>query len=488
MKKTSIITIILFSLISINTLYSQSISNGFSVSGTGYSSAILTDYQCVGLNPANLGWKRNEHLINFGIGQTNFAVYSEPLKRELVKELFNESDENFNQEEKDQAARLFTDSKLQFEGNISGMGFSFQDEKIGGFGLAIREKVMWNSTLSESIADILFKGYNASYFDSLTVNTEGDTIGWATVPQMASDILENTKISLVWYREYNFSYGHSIINTENISIYGGVGVKYLEGYNMFNFSYEEGGDYVAYTSINPAIGLTFGQSPSQVDNNRYQATGHGWGMDIGLSAFLYDHFRIAASVVDIGSIKWDKNVYVIKNDFVKNIQDEGMNSFNIFDLQNTEAFENLKWGGWEGVENVTTTLPMSVRTGVAYILKKKYEFGAEMYIPVNTDAPGAYDKLIAGGGVRAMPLKWFRVSAGVVSGANTGTSFPVGISFFPFNRSSFTWEIGFATNDMSTFFQQEKPTVSFAFGLFRFSFGHLGKGGTSESSNDTMSN
>ena len=128
------------------------------------------------------------------------------------------------------------------------------------------------------------------------------------MPKMASDILENTKISLVWYREYNFSYGRSIINTENVSIYGGVGVKYLEGYNLFNFAYEEGGDYVAYTSINPAIGLTFGQSPSRVDNTNYQATGHGWGMDIGLSAFLYDHFRIAASVVDIGSIKWDKNV------------------------------------------------------------------------------------------------------------------------------------------------------------------------------------
>jgi hypothetical protein len=111
-----------------------------------------------------------------------------------------------------------------------------------------------------------------------------------------------------------------------------------------------------------------------------------------------------------------------------------------------------------------------------------------MYIPVNTDAPGAYDKLIAGGGVRAMPVKWFRASAGIVSGGNTGTSFPIGISFFPFNRSSFTWEIGFATNDISTFFQQDKPTVSLAFGLFRFSFGHLGRNEAPDNSNETMSN
>ncbi len=487
MKNLSFIVIILFLSTSISSLFSQSISNGFSINTSGFSSAILTDYQTVGLNPANLGWKRNDNLINFGIAQMNYSVYSEPLKRTLVRELFNEKETAFSQDEKDDAAQRFTDTKLQFEGNVSGLGISFQDEKIGGFGLAIRERVMWNSTFSESISNIMFKGYNASYFDSLAVNIEGDTTGWATNPQLASDILENTKISLVWYREYNLSYGHSIVNSENISIYGGLGIKYIEGYNLLNFSYEEGGDYVAYTAVNPAIGITFGSSPSRVDNNRYQAIGHGWGIDIGLSAFLFQHIRVAVSVLDIGEIKWDKNVYVIKNDFVKNIEDEGMNSFNIFDLQNTEAFENLKWGGWEGVESHTTQLPMNLRTGAAYILKKKYEFGVEMYVPLN-ESPGAYDKILIGGGARLMPVNWFRGSVGVVSGGNTGTSVPVGISFFPFNRSSFTWEIGIATNDITTFFQQDKPTVSLAFGLFRFSFGNLAKNETPNSSNDTMSN
>ncbi len=484
MKNLYFLVVIILLCVSIETSYSQNISNGFSVNGAGFSSAILTDYQSIGLNPANLGWKRNDNLINFGIAQTNFNVYSEPLKRTLVSELFNETNNNFSQDEKDDAAQMFADSKLQFEGNVSGLGFSFQDEKIGGFGIAVRERVMWNSTFSKSVSDIMFKGYNAAYFDSLYVSPEGDSTGWATVPQLASDILENTQISLIWYREYNFSYGRSIVNNENFSLYGGIGVKYVEGYNLLNFSYEEGGEHIAYAAINPAIGITFGDSPSRIDNNRYQAIGHGWGMDIGLSAFLFQHFRVAASVTDIGEIKWDGNVYVIKNDFINNITDEGMNSFNIFDLQNSEAFDNLKWGGWEGAESFTTKLPMNFRTGVAYILKKRYEFGAEMYLPL-VETPGAYDKILVGGGARFMPINWFRGSVGVVSGGNTGTSVPVGISFFPFNKHNFTWEVGIATNDITTFFQQDKPTVSVALGLFRFSFGSLNRNTAKNQSDET---
>ena len=73
---------------------------------------------------------------------------------------------NLLTEEKQKAVQDFTETKLQFEGNVSGVGFSFQDDKIGGFGFAIKERIMWDSFLNEQSADILFNGYNSDYFDT----------------------------------------------------------------------------------------------------------------------------------------------------------------------------------------------------------------------------------------------------------------------------------------------------------------------------------
>jgi hypothetical protein len=455
---------------------SQNMIGSFSATGAGYSSTVLTDYQTVGLNPANLGWKHNSHLINFGIAETGFTVYSEPLKRSLVKELWGSNENQLNTlEEKDEAAELFSNTRLEVQGSVDGIGLSFQDEKIGGFAITAKEKLYWNSKLGDMVADIIFKGYNADYFDSLAVSPEGDTVGWATVPALLSDLIENTRISLQWYREYNLSYGRSIINKENISIYAGVGFKYLEGYNMFKFGYEEGNEYIAAAALNPAVGIAFGPTPSAVEGNKYQAIGHGWGLDFGISAFLFKQLRIAASLIDYGSITWDGNVYTVSNDFVKNITDEGLNSYSIFDLQNTGSFDNLKWGGWEGAESYTTDLPMNMRFGASYILKNKYEFGTDVYVPMNKTAPGAYTNTMFGLGTRLMPVKWMRFSAGFVYGGETGYAIPAGISFFPFNNSSFMWELGFAIRDVATYFDQTKPTVSVALGLLRFSFGNLSK-------------
>jgi hypothetical protein len=77
---------------------SQTQSGPFTVTGGGYGTAVVTDYQCVGINPANLGWKRNNHLVNFGVGEGVYSVYSEPLKRALVDELFSSSDSKFTTE------------------------------------------------------------------------------------------------------------------------------------------------------------------------------------------------------------------------------------------------------------------------------------------------------------------------------------------------------------------------------------------------------
>lgn len=465
--------IILFSLFA-NLAISQTQTGAFSVTGAGYSTAVITDYQCVGINPANLGWKRNDHLINFGIGEGSIAVYSEPLKRTLVNELFSAGND-FTREEKDEAVKNFTETKLQFEGSMGGVGLSFQDDKIGGIGFAIKERIMWDSFLNEYSADLLFNGYNSSYFDTIQIDPgTGDTTGINFTPEMVTDLFDNTYIKMSWFREFNLSYGRSIINHENFSLYAGIGIKYIQGYSVFNYSYEDG-VINAYSALNPTLNVNYDTySPSQISNTDYQTVGNGWGLDFGVSALLFDKLRLAIALTDYGQIKWDGNVYEGEDAILNNIETSGLDNYNIFELDDNLAFGSLKWGGWEGLENKTTELPMNLRLGGAYLLKEKYEFGMEMYFPTNK-VPGSYDKMIFGIGARLQPVKWFRGSIGVVTGGETGTNIPVGISFFPFNNDSFSWELGVAIRDITTYFSQDKPTVSVAMGLLRFSFGAIEK-------------
>lgn len=474
-----------FLIILSSKLFSQTQSGAFTVTGAGYSTAVVTDYQCVGLNPANLGWKRNNHLMNIGFGESSVSIYSEPLKRTLVNDLFD-ANKRFNDTERQEAVENFTDTKLQMEANVSGIGLSFQDEKIGGFGFTIRERLMWDSNLNKESADILFNGYNASYFDTLVVDFEsGDTIGLSFNPKQVTDLFEGTRLEVLWFREYNFSYGRSIINRKNFSIYGGVGFKYIEGYSVFNYTYKDG-VLRAFSALNPTIGVDYdADSPSKIDNNEYQAVGKGWGLDFGLSVLLFKNIRVAMSLTDFGKINWDGNVYKGESALLSDLKTGGIDNYNIFELQETLSADDMKWGEWEGLENKKTELPMNFRAGASYLLKNKFEFGTELYLPIN-EVPGAYDKVIVGLGTRISPVKWFRGSIGVVSGGATGTNIPMGISFFPFNNESFSWELGVAVKDITTYFTQDKPTVSYAMGLLRFSFGSLAKENRFEDSNDDM--
>ncbi|MBN2173733.1 MAG: hypothetical protein JW731_06360 [Bacteroidales bacterium] len=471
MKKIFIILFISsVAIISGQLVHGQTQAGAFTVTGAGYSTAVVTDYQCVGINPANLGWKRNSHIMNVGFGEMDFSVYSEPLKRAFVDELFS-STNTFTASEKQEAVENFTNTKLQLEGNVSGFGVSFQDEKIGGFGFIVKERLMWDSNLNEESADILFNGYNAAYFDSLAV--EGtDTTGYALNPEKVTQLFENTKLEMAWFREFNLSYGRIIIKRDKFSIYGGIGIKYIKGYSVFNYSYKDG-VINAFSALNPLFDVDYdAYSPSYINNTEYQSIGNGWGLDFGITAMLIDKLRISLALTDLGKIKWDGNVYEGEDAFLQNIESSGLDNYNIFSLDDNVAINNLKWGGWEGLDNKTTELPMNFRAGAAFLLNDKFEFGTELYVPAN-DVPGSYDKVIFGLGTRIQPVKWFRGSIGIVTGGETGTNIPVGISLFPFNNDSFSWEIGLAVKDITSYFSQDDPTVSLAIGFLRFSFGQL---------------
>jgi len=124
-----------------------------------------------------------------------------------------------------------------------------------------------------------------------------------------------------------------------------------------------------------------------------------------------------------------------------------------------------------GISELKLNLPMHFRGGVSYTFNEYIEAGLDAYVPIGEKVPGTFEAPVFGIGARDNPANWVQLSISVVTGGKFGTNVPLGITFYPLRNDKNTWEVGIATRDMLTLFKQNNPTVSYAFGFLRFSFG-----------------
>jgi hypothetical protein len=473
MKKIYIL-LITFSWLA--TLHSQTSLNIVNTIGTGYSTSVVSDYQCLGVNPANLGWSWDNHMIHLGLAETGLTIYTNAVtKQQLYNDVFN-NDTYLDMTQRIQAATEFTDTRLWGLGGETWLGLSVNIPKIGGFGFSIRDRFLWNTVLNSEAARFIFLGYHDyQYFDSLVTNG-GDTTGFASLHNRkpASTVYDGTKAQFVWYREYNFGFGREIIKSDDITLYAGIGVKYLVGYGTLQYYIDHGGQVDAFSSLGPEFKVDYGEpTPNPVTGSGVKSVGHGWGFDIGLTLKLMKKLRISAAITDIGSIKWDGNVYTASDVTVYSISTPGITNYNIFtnsELIKTNGLPNEP-PTWQGVATKTVNLPMSMRAGADLQLIPQIDVGADIFIPLNKDVPGSYDKAILGFGAKFDPLKWIEISAGVTTGADVGTHVPLGLSFYPVRNAAASWQVGFAIPDILTLFKSNDIMTGFAFGFLRFGFG-----------------
>jgi hypothetical protein len=462
-------------LLATSILFSQTEISSFNATGSGFSTSYLTDYQCLGVNPANLGWTRNNHKMNIGFFEFAGSIYAEPLsRREVTKDLFNNSfvlDMNGKQE----AIDKFTNSRIIGIGSVMGVGFSYQDEKIGGFAFNIRDRFYWNSVLNDDAAGYLFLGWDDPYFDSTAYNTDGDKIaGYSTDPGLSSKIYQGTEQNMYTYIEYNLGYGRKVLENDKIKWYAGLGLKYLAGYGMSQYNVDDDGNLIAFSAFSPIFGVDYeAESPSQIYGDGFKKTGDGYGIDIGTTLEIIKKLRISIAVNDIGSIKWNGNVYKGNDVSVWKIETAGLDNYNIFEQGQLIVADNKpgELDTWEGLAEKTMKLPTNFRGGASYRFNEIIEVGADVFVPLNNNVPGSFEKAIISAGCRYDPVKWVQLSLGVISGGKFGTSVPLGFTFYPIRLNKNTWEVGISTRDMLSYFKSKNPTVSLAMGFLRFSFG-----------------
>ncbi len=371
---------ILFTLLFYNHLFSQSYgSYGFSdaksagLAFTYASNALGID--AIGVNPANLALRDySKFSMKTLIPLPPLSIsLTTPISIEKYNYFFGGVDDGhgntvgryLTQADKDELNQLLGESDLIFNFNMNYLSFAINiNERVGSFGFAFVDHFGTNLRLSKVFTDLIFSGlYPAKIYN-----------------------LSDMDIKLSYTRELSFSYGRKIADFDNNflkDLYAGLGIKFIKGYyylstnkNNSHFVYDESTgivkgswDYEIYHAFSPNFGINYGKdSISKVENGGFtfspDPAGSGMGFDIGLNANVNDQMRVAIALVNIGSIKWDKNQATIKG--IGDFEFEGYNSKEQLD----SLSDKFKQVTSDLKSSFTTGLPTTLRFGISYQLDR----------------------------------------------------------------------------------------------------------------------
>lgn len=466
--------------------YAQTEASDYSRIGfVGFLTSVASDYQSVGINPANLGFVPHSDMwrlaspVDFGVVRSKRAwsltaleggasLHSDALDRAGLTDMLTQtSSGTFDAKAKIQAAAKFANKGIRFSIDIITFGAAYQSDSWGGVALSMRERLSGTFRFNAASAQLAFQGRNFVYFDSTDVNYRGDTVGYSTNPKSYSEIFEGTRLAMLWFREIGASYGVRLVNNtaSNTSVYAGIGVKYLMGYAMID-AMTENGQLKAYSALSPLFGISYGKanSPSLIAGNDYQHIGNGWSIDLGVTIAL-DNLSFSASVIDIGQIVWSGNVFQAKDTILNGVASTGFSSYNIFEEAPKITGEG-NYFTWDGLRSKTTTLPARMRFGTSYQYSRHWRYGLDMIFPINSEA-GALGEPMVSFGADWRPKAWIQAGIGLGGGGEMGLFIPVGISFSVLDG---LWEFGITSRDIITYFTNNRPIISGVIGVARFRF------------------
>jgi hypothetical protein len=491
--------------------FAQLEMSAFTATGRGgAATTFATDYQAIGVNPANLGVKRSfrDPALTIGFLEFNTSFFSEGLSRgELFQTIFEPNSSNFTLDEKKAAVDKFAGKSNSMNTDIVWFGAALQLPKIGGFAFAVKDRVQFFANLNRTSADIMFLGQNSRYFTDIETydqtgriirikndNNVTDAQRERAVAGFISEqdaktygeLLNGSRFSLSWYREFNLSYGTKLVDTYNFSLHAGVGLKYIQGIALIDVAAENNQLTKDNISVSPTLGMNILDSVqvrdpnAQYDGFIQNATnlnkllaptpvGKGFAMDIGLNFVIKRNFYLGVAVTNIGSINWEGNTFKLQNDKLQSIEGVGLNTYNIlatssntFKLAGESSALKLK-----GVGTINDELPSVIRVGASYDYFRTFHIGVDVIVPRNKASGNLENTLVTLGGEYRL-TRFIRISTGVSIGGNQSrVNIPAGIVFSLRKR----WlETGIATRDIVSYFVNNLngSTLSFSAGFLRF--------------------
>lgn len=451
-------------------LYAQTEYGAFKATGSANPINIVSDYDCLGINPANLAWSYDNRQIHLGLGGIGISFFTDAVSRNDISLLYK--DNEYTLQEKIAAALRYSDSKTAADISFNSFGISLQTEEYGGFAFSVRDRASFTMQLNKMAAELIWLGFNSDYFDQKIYDANNLLVGAvSTNPQPVASLFKGTNFSAYWLREFQIGYGKSFFKTDEWEISAGLSMKFTRGYSWVDVIVDDQRIY-AYNAMSPVFKIDYNTpSPSSLpDDGKLRPVGRGLGFDIGFSANYANQVRLGLSINEMGSLKWDGNVYRASYEAqIKKITTSGLGNEQLPELFGAILIEDELFK-WEGSEEIKEKYPSNLRMGAAWIGIPDLSIGGEIVIPL-IKAPGSLPKPVYGFGLQFNPGDAISLSTGFQTGGGYNFHIPFSIAFRPIPA----WEFGFGTHDISVAFRKNAPNLSLAMGFLRFSFGAFKK-------------
>ncbi len=442
----------------------------FTATGSANPINMVSDYQCLGINPANLAWSYDNRQVHFGIGGIGISFFTNAVSRSDISAMFEDND--YTLQEKIAAALRYSDSKTAADISLNSFGISLQTEKYGGFAFSVRDRASFTMQLNKMAAELIWLGANSDYFDQKIYDANNVLVGAvSTDPQPVASLFKGTNFSSFWLREFQIGYGKSFFRSDDWDISAGLGLKFTRGYSWVDVIVDEQRIY-AYNAMSPAFQIDYNTpSPSSLpDDGKLHPVGRGFGLDIGFSANYANQVRFGFSVNEMGRLKWDGNVYRASYEAqIKKINTTGLGNEQLPDVFEAVVIEDELFK-WEGIDEVSVKYPSNLRVGAAWIGTPDLTIGGEAVFPL-LKAPGSLPRPVYGFGLQFNPGDVIFLSTGFQTGGGYDFHIPFSVAFRPLPG----WEFGLGTHDISVAFRKNAPNLSVAMGFLRFSFGTFKK-------------
>ncbi|MDB5273156.1 MAG: hypothetical protein JWO58_1523 [Chitinophagaceae bacterium] len=492
-KRFTLITSLIFCLSLISTsLFAQIENASYSATGrAGVGTTMLTDYQALGVNPANIAIRYSDNK-NFTVGliEATGNVFLQGVSTNDVQQYIQQgtNSDSLNSFQRIQGAQKFSGKAFAANVDIMPIGFAYVNDKVGSFAFNIKTSLRYYMDFNLNFTQFAFSSATATNLFPQLITGHNDTVandpnqyqnyynnnggikaGYNKNGLSLGSILNNSSYKLSITTEYTLGYGKKIINVdEQHSLYIGGAVKYVQGYGYVDISAKDGriSGVAAYmpslTQLDSLLKIKSGGGTSN-----YKPVGQGIGFDLGATLELFHNFRIGASVVNIGSITYRDNVYDVSDSVFTTVT---------YNSDFLGGFDKIV--KWKKRGSVTAPLATQFRFGAsASLLDKRIQIGIDIVQPLNK-AAGNYKTTVWAIGGDFFVLKWLRLSTGasiggniasVSQGYNTRLAIPFGIGFVLGEDGGF--EFGIATRDVSTYFLgQTSPLYSAAIGVARMRF------------------
>lgn len=451
-------------------LRAQNELSSFTATGRGgVATPFVTDYQALGINPANLGLEEdNQPLLTFGFLELGLGAGSQSLTGTQLKNIAFHADDQLTPADKMALTASFTNGNaLNVNAAATSVGVALT-LPVGVVAFSNRQRVVGHVGLNETASDVLFNGSNARIYQVSTYQTNGQ-YDPAKAP-MISAALAGTELQLQWTDEYNVGFGTRMLDKEAFKLAVGVGYRYIRGIGMLDVRVTDG-QVNAFSSLSPLFKVDYGTVTTSPNFNYrtgsgLKAVGFGHGFDLGLTAEIGEQVRIGASFTDLGSMTWEGNVLTADDQNLKKVTSGGVDTYNIF-KEASQLFGSTSDAAftYNPDKEKKEILPAKFRAGASVKFGKKVEAGVDAAVPLNKVAGNITSSLV-GLGFDFKPVPWVRLSSGVTGGAGYGTSVPLGVTF-----SSAHYEAGISTRDIVGLLSDSSPYYSVAMGVLRFKIG-----------------